>query len=330
MRDLNVLASFVSAVRTGSVSAAARQLGYSASVVSRHLGALERELGISLFERTGRAIQPTMAARVLADRATLLLEEAAQFDRDAAAVALGRDGVVRFGFFRAAATTIVPPSIVEFARERPDARVVTTEFALSEDVVDQLASGEIDLGIVWGFPHPEAAGMETSPLFSEALVLVTAPDRDDLHSDPTNLSRLVREDFSSALGHKGSPPLVDQLFLAQGLPAPTVTHRPPDHAVMRSLIAAGLVIALLPALGVSDPSPGVRRSATAQDFRRTYLAWNPRNANPLRAPLAAAVRAVASETVGFGLTYLDPTGAPRPLESAPRAHALDRTIRSIR
>ncbi|WP_278235790.1 LysR family transcriptional regulator [Isoptericola sp. AK164] len=301
MHDLTPLHSLVAVVDHGSVAAAARQSGYSAPAVSRHLAQLERSLGLTLFERTGRSIRPSVAARVLADKARILIEEADAFRRDARALASGREGVVRLGYFRAAGTTIVPPALADFARHRPGADVQLVERPLSEDVVDLIKAREVDLGFVWGFPEPADEDLHRSLLLRESLVLVTAHDRHDLHEDPGDLSRLVDEPFASAPGHLGAPPHVDRLFLAQGLPTPTATHRPRDHAMLRSLVAAGIVVALLPALGVSDPSPGVRRSVVAPDFRRTYLAHRSGDSNPLLRPLAHAIRASARRFDGFGL-----------------------------
>ncbi len=304
MRDLTALQSFVAVVDGGSIAQAAAATGYSAPAISRHIAHLERELDLVLFERTARSLRPSVAARVLADRARLLLEEAQQFDRDARALASGEEGVVRVAYFRAAGTTLFPPALAVLESIVPRARVILLEQALAEDVSALLHAGEADLGIVWGFPDPEDDGLETRLLVKEALVLLTAINRDDLHSDPTDLERLAGERFTSAVGHRGAPPHIDRLFLARGLPAPTVTHRPPDHAMLRSLVAAGVAIGLLPALGVSDPSPGVRRSIARHDFRRTYLAWSAKRQHPLVPSMIRALRIAAAEFGGFGLEYV--------------------------
>ena len=59
---LGTLVPFESAVRLGSVTAAAAELHLTHGAVSRQLQALERSLGLSLFERRNRAIVPTQAA----------------------------------------------------------------------------------------------------------------------------------------------------------------------------------------------------------------------------------------------------------------------------
>ena len=71
----NNLEAFVDAVKLNSFSAVARRRGLTASSVARQVSALEKELGISLFIRTTRALTLTAAGRTLFDRAdTGLLE----------------------------------------------------------------------------------------------------------------------------------------------------------------------------------------------------------------------------------------------------------------
>ncbi|NQX28947.1 LysR family transcriptional regulator [Microbacteriaceae bacterium VKM Ac-2854] len=313
MHDLSVLQSFVAVIDHGSVVAAARETGYSPAAVSRHLASLERELGLTLFRRTARSIQPSVAARVLAEKARLLLDEAAQFEREAKALARGDEGVIRLAYFRAVGTTIVPRLLAALADARPNLRVTLIECSLSEEVAALLHSGGADIGFLWGHtdlddgtvsPDDDTTGLVVSALFSEALVLLTALDRGDLHEDPHDLARLAGEDFAMAPGSGGSPPVVQRMFLDAGLPTPNVTHRPLDHAMQRSLIAAGLVVSLTPALGVSDEHPGVRRSAVSLDFRRTYIAHPRSAASPLLPVMTDAIRAVAAEMRGFGIRYL--------------------------
>lgn len=313
MHDLSVLQSFVAVIDHGSVVAAARETGYSAAAVSRHLSSLERDLGLTLFRRTARSIQPSVAARVLAEKARLLLDEAAQFERDAKALARGDEGVIRLAYFRAVGTTLVPRLLAVLAEVRPNLRVTLIECSMSDEVAALLHSGGADVGFLWGHTDPDdgtiepdddITGLDVSALFSEALVLLTALSRGDLHEDPRDLAQLVGENFAMAPGNGGSPPLVNRMFLNAGLPTPNVTHRPVDHAMQRSLIAAGLVVSLTPALGVSDEHSGVRRSAVSLDFRRTYIAHPRSAASPLVPVVIDAVRSVAAEMRGFGVRYL--------------------------
>ena len=62
LEDLRIL---VAACEAGSMSTLARELHRTQSSVSQHIARLEAELGIRLFERHARGIQPTAAGKVL-------------------------------------------------------------------------------------------------------------------------------------------------------------------------------------------------------------------------------------------------------------------------
>ena len=54
--------SFSAVVTDGSLSAAARRIGYSQPTLGRHIEALEQQLGVTLFDRTLQGLKPTETA----------------------------------------------------------------------------------------------------------------------------------------------------------------------------------------------------------------------------------------------------------------------------
>ncbi|MHA6203090.1 LysR family transcriptional regulator [Dyella soli] len=68
--SLNALHAFEAAARLGSVSQAARELHVTHGAVSRHIRALEDELGLALFQRQGRGLALTPAGQRLRDTST--------------------------------------------------------------------------------------------------------------------------------------------------------------------------------------------------------------------------------------------------------------------
>lgn len=59
MDKLRALQYFIASAEAGSLSSVARDLGVSLAVVAKLVGALERELGVALFDRTSRGLQLT-------------------------------------------------------------------------------------------------------------------------------------------------------------------------------------------------------------------------------------------------------------------------------
>src|SRR3954467_6008808 len=73
MLDVSRLRVLVAVARSGSVTAAARELHYSQPSVSHHLARLEAETGAKLVQRVGRGIRLTEAGRLLAERGAEIL-----------------------------------------------------------------------------------------------------------------------------------------------------------------------------------------------------------------------------------------------------------------
>ncbi len=84
---LDQMRIFVAVVDEGSFSAAARKLGRVQSAVSQSIAALEGELGIALFDRSGKIPRPTPAGMALAKDARRLLAGAAEFRKRASCIA---------------------------------------------------------------------------------------------------------------------------------------------------------------------------------------------------------------------------------------------------
>src|SRR5688572_18378341 len=80
---LRDVACFARVAERHSFSRAAADLGLSQPAVSQAIGRLERGLGVRLFERTSRAVEPTPAGRALVPYADALLDAAAALTAEA-------------------------------------------------------------------------------------------------------------------------------------------------------------------------------------------------------------------------------------------------------
>lgn len=305
MIDLTELRSLVAVVDHGSIAAAARALGYSAPAVSRHVSHLERRLGLTLLRRGARSSVSTVTARRIADQARIVLEETDSLLKEVATIRDSAEGALRLAYTRAAATVLVPRAMAYLRETHPGIKVALRESDLDDDVIGALEQGEVDLGLVWGFPDRVRAGLDMLPLLSEDLVLVTSESRADLHVNPTDLAPLVSEPMTTTIGNRGTPALVDQLFLERGLEPPPRTYPCADHAQMHGIVRAGLASALLPSLGIIDVEDGVLRSSVLPDFRRIQLAWvKGEDGPPTRAALTRAIWAATRSIQSPFVTHL--------------------------
>src|SRR3954447_24840515 len=147
MIDLAAVASLVAVDRTGSVGAAAGELGFTPSAVSQQVKRLERQVGATLLEKAGRGVVLTAAGRRLVDEGRVLGEQVERLRSRVQGDAGRPSGLLRLGTFSTAVRGIVPPLLAALAISAPDLDVVVHEVE-PWDAVAEVAAGRTDVAIV--------------------------------------------------------------------------------------------------------------------------------------------------------------------------------------
>ncbi len=78
MLDVRRMQVLRAVVTSGSVTAAAANLGYTPSAISQQVAALEKQAGMALLERAGRGVRPTAAGRLLTEHAGIISQHVAE------------------------------------------------------------------------------------------------------------------------------------------------------------------------------------------------------------------------------------------------------------
>jgi DNA-binding transcriptional LysR family regulator len=158
--------------RAGTQAAAAARLGITASAVGQQLKALERHVGVALFERVGRRARLTPAGEALVAR---LGEHLPALDAAVEAASEAQRAVrgeVSLGgpwpFFRYWLRPRLPGLLTRHPELRLDVR-----FDVASRVSRRLLDGELDLGLLGTLP--EAPGLEVRPVAQEEFVAVASP-----------------------------------------------------------------------------------------------------------------------------------------------------------
>jgi DNA-binding transcriptional LysR family regulator len=147
--DINVLAIFVEVVRKRSFTAVAKDRNVDPTTISRAIATLERELGLRLFHRTTRAMEPTEAGMVYFDRVEPLVEEFQKAQLAAADVHEQPRGVLRFACPPSFAELNITPLLPTFAQQYPELRF---EMIFIDAPVD-LVTEQLDVAIRIGPLH---------------------------------------------------------------------------------------------------------------------------------------------------------------------------------
>jgi DNA-binding transcriptional LysR family regulator len=144
---------FLAAFREGSCAAAGARLGVNQSTVSRRIGALERDLGVRLFDRLPEGLVPTAAAEEIVPRAELFEATAAELMDAVEGIDTRLAGVVRVALPEMIASELIVPALPGFLRECPGLRVEL----IAGDVIVDLTRREADLAL--RFVRPESGDL---------------------------------------------------------------------------------------------------------------------------------------------------------------------------
>jgi DNA-binding transcriptional LysR family regulator len=289
MLDLRRLRLLSELARRGTIAEVAGVVGYTPSAVSQSLARLERETGVALLERDGRRVRLTPAAHGLVAATDRVLAELDAAEADLAAEHETVSGEVVIGSFPSAAAGLVVPAIADLAVRHPDMTCTVREHE-PEDGIPLLRSGALDLLVsesYEGVPSAPAGGLESHRLLIEPLLLVVRADETRARlgdfADAGWIAGLAATQFAAAL---------ETACAAAGF-TPRVVHRADDARLVHALVAAGLGVALLPALAC-EPAAGVAHREIVAPSREVWaLARRGATRRPALAAALAALQAVS-------------------------------------
>jgi len=127
--------TFLAVVQEGSLSGAARRVGIAQPTAGRHVRALERSVGASLFTRSQHGLSATQAARILVPHAEAMAAAADALTRASSGEARGESGTVRLTAGEMMGCELLPPMLAEFTRRYPR---IHLELTLSNRNLDLL------------------------------------------------------------------------------------------------------------------------------------------------------------------------------------------------
>ena len=141
--DWSLIRSFLAALDHGSLLGAARALHSSQPTIGRHIAELESQLGVVLFERTGRGLLPSEMALRLADAARSMESGALQLARSVSGAQAGVSGTIRITASQPVACVLLPPILAKMRLALPEVQV---ELVVSNEV-SNLLRREADIAL---------------------------------------------------------------------------------------------------------------------------------------------------------------------------------------
>ena len=238
---LDQLRTFEAAAEKGSLTAAARGLGYTTGAVSQQIAALEAIVGRPLLLRKPRGVELTDAGAILLPRIRRIMTA-----NDEATASLARHDragrvPVRLGVFGSIAVAAVGSVAAQVAQAAPWIGLQAVDVDL-EIMPSQVLDGRLDLALGLQYPDapfPPQRGLETTPLASEEFLIVAPRAHADARTpaevrDAANNLPWVIPPADTAYGR------AVRIACAHAGIEPVEEHIVTDTAVSLALVEAGV------------------------------------------------------------------------------------------
>lgn len=228
----------------GSMSAAARALGYSQPAISQQVRVLEDQLGTAMVIRKRRGVLLTEAGQVLLRHSTGVLDRLLLAEEEVSAIAGLRAGRVRVAAFPSAVATIVTATMAEMTRDHPGVTFTLAE-AEPPEALELLERGQCDIAVVFRYstdapPHDDSRTWV--PLLDEGVRVALSGRHPSVKADQVDL-----RDLWDSRWIAGCPDCRGHLTLAckdAGF-VPDIAFETDDYVALQNLAARGLGVALL-------------------------------------------------------------------------------------
>jgi DNA-binding transcriptional LysR family regulator len=276
--ELRELSAFVAVVEEGGMSAASRRLHVSQSALSQTVGALERELGVTLLERTSTGVRPTEAGATLLVEARAVLARYHQARRAMSIYSTETSGVIRLGIPLELAPDVLPAALAKFAAESPHTRVVPQHLSTAAQFM-ALRSDQLDVGLVR--ERPSGSEFDAILVAQEPLGVLVSSARAALlaDSDGIQLDQLGELNWVG-FPRSSSPAWFDELTgILRSHGIDTGPAAPEDQeliaAVKFAAVTSGQAFALAPKNGLQPLPDNVTWSSLVGKpvVRRTWVVW---------------------------------------------------------
>jgi DNA-binding transcriptional LysR family regulator len=254
--ELRHLTVFVAVAQERSFSRAAERLHVAQSAVSATVRNLEREWGVTLFERTTHRVELSAAGRAMLPEARAALRAAEAVEHAVDEVRGGLRGTIRVGIMQATVRPgglSVAAAISAFRASHPGVTVEVQQGA-SAAQVEQVRAGELDLSFV-GLPDARLPGLTMTTIADPEMQLACHPSHRLASRRSVELATLRDEPFADLPPDWGVRVATDRAFAAAGVHR-TITYEINDVATVVDFVRHGLAVAILAPVA-APPDAGI-------------------------------------------------------------------------
>jgi DNA-binding transcriptional LysR family regulator len=271
--DLRQLRYLVALSEERSFTRAAAREHIAQPALSQQIQRLEREVGLSLVERTTRSVVVTDAGRMLIARARTMLAELEAANEELQSLRGVQTGHVKIGAMHTMGPVDISLTLAGYHQLHPGIELTVREQS-SEELAEMLRVDELDLAFLSVTERIESHGLGLHQLVSEELVVLLPPGHRLADRDVVRMRELADEQFVSF--REGSR--LRELLVGAGREngfEPTVMLSSNEPQRIRRLVSRGMGVAILPQSDAIGPGAevAVRRLTRPSLSRDITLAW---------------------------------------------------------
>lgn len=239
---------FLAAAESLHFSKAAESLYITQPTLSHQLAELESQVGVPLFERSGKAMRLTHAGETFRDYARRSLGEIEAGLNALAELEGLQRGELRIGVNQAFVGQLIPPILSQFMRSYPGIMLHVSDLT-TRQVERQLAEGQLDLGLA--IVSAATPDIEFEPILQETLVLVVTQDHALARHEQVRFADLRDTAMVLLKRDYATRQLIDNFFEQAGV-EPKVACETNTLDLMRNLVATSGLATILPERSVND------------------------------------------------------------------------------
>tara|TARA_R110002153_G_scaffold18300_1_gene63966 strand:+ start:639 stop:1550 length:912 start_codon:yes stop_codon:yes gene_type:complete len=244
--DIKILKSFITVAKYKSFSAAARDLHTVQPAVSRHISALENELGVNLFNRNSREVSITEAGEQLLKDATAILSLTEHAKTQVKLAHNGQVGTLNIAYLGSACLSFMATLVHAYRSQFPQVHITLFEMTVTEQI-EALTDERIDVAFSRPLQNSISDEFISHNIYIDKLVAIVNTNHQLADKQTINLAQLKDEHFilfkrDEALG------LFDEIIIRckQAGFSPNIISQPRHMQTLVTEVAAGLGVAIGP------------------------------------------------------------------------------------
>jgi DNA-binding transcriptional LysR family regulator len=267
--EIRQLRYFEAVVRHRHFTNAADELHIAQSALSHQVRRLELELGVELLQRTTRSVQPTEAGELVAERVRTVLAETDALRAEIDELRGLRRGHLTVGAHLFGGALDIPAILASFTSAFPDVEVGLREGTAAR-MVEMLRNGSLD--IAFALEDEPPAGVERLELSSEELAAAMSPGHALAGEGPLTVKALAGHRLIAFQQGSSTRQVVDAA-LERARTRPTIALEANDFALVRSLVARGIGLAILPRSFLERPGAPITFRTLSPPLRMRVALW---------------------------------------------------------